>query len=307
MDAEVNLGEGIEIDWVGSEGKTALHLTAQYGHKRVVQILLDHGTDIEAHCEPYGTPTMVCHLWRKYPTALCRRRGDDDASGRQVSVVRLLLDQGADVNARSLSSRTPLQAAVKYRRTSNDSAATIRLLLDMGAHANAFDTVGWTPLHEAAHYGKYEIAQILLNHGAHIEGRPAESNPAYASNPILLPGHHLRTPLLLSCKGWSEPLIRILIKDKAHLDAQLETGETLLHLAAIEGRRTIIPMLLEAEAKPNITEYDYGKTALHKAAYNGNPAVIRAMMRAKVDARIKNNLGQTAIEIAEMYGHLEAV
>ncbi len=196
---EILLGEGTEIDWIGGEGKTALHLAAQYGHKRVVQILLDHGADIEAHCEPFGNPLMILHHAGNTP--LHRAAEGDNTGGRQESIVRLLLDRGTDINARSLRLRTPLQAAVMYSRTGNEATATIRLLLERGAHVNAFDTEGWAPLYEAACYGKHDIAQILLRHRAHIEGRPPESDPANASNPLLLPGQHLRTPLILASES----------------------------------------------------------------------------------------------------------
>lgn len=211
MDVEILLGEGAEVDWIGSEGKTALHLAAQYGHKRVVEILLDHGADIEAHCEPFGTPLMIQH--RAGNTPLHWAAAGDDTGGRQESVVRLLLERGANVNARSLRLRTPLQAAVMYTRTGDDSTATIELLLAKGAFVNAFDTEGWTPLHEAAYYSKLSIAQILLGHGADIEGRPPKSDPAYATNPVLLPEHQVRTPLLLAS---SEPLIQILKQHFQH-------------------------------------------------------------------------------------------
>lgn len=305
MDVEILLGEGAEVDWVGSEGKTALHLAAQYGHKRVVKILLDHGADIEAHCEPFGTPLMILH--RAGNTPLHWAAAGDDTGGRQESVARLLLECGAKANARSLRFRTPLQAAIMSTRTGNDATATIRLLLDKGALVNAFDTEGWTPLHEAAYYGKFDVAQILLDHGANTEGRPSESDGAYATNPDLLPGHHVETPLLLSRSQWSEPLIRVLSKYHANLDAQMQNGDTLLHIAAMEGKRTIVPLLLGLGANPNMKECDYGSTPLHKAAFAGYPDIVQALLRGGVDTQSLNNLGQKAVEVARLYGHTEVV
>ena len=305
MDVEILLGEGAEVEWVGSEGKTALHLAAQYGHKRVVKLLLDHGADIEAHCEPFGTPLMILH--RAGNTPLHWAAAGDDTGGRQESVVRLLLERGANVNARSLRFRTPLQAAIMYTRTGNDATATIRLLLDNGALVNAFDTEGWTPLHEAAYYGKSDVAQILLDHGANTEGRPSESDHAYATNPDILPGHHVKTPLLLASSQWSEPLIRVLSKHHADLDAQMQNGDTLLHIAAIEGKRTIVPLLLELGANPNIKEFDYGSTPLHKAAFVGCPGIVHALLRGGVNTQSLNNLGQKAVDVALLYGHTEVV
>lgn len=305
MDVEILLGEGAEVDWVGSEGKTALHLAAQYGNKRVVKILLDHGADIEAHCEPFGTPLMILH--RAGNTPLHWAAAGDDTGGRQESVARLLLECGANVNARSLRFRTPLQAAIMSTRTGNDATATIRMLLDKGALVNAFDSEGWGPLHEAAYYGKSDIAQILLDHGANTEGRPSESDRAYATNPNLLPGHHVKTPLLLASSQWSEPLIRVLSKYHANLDAQMQNGDTLLHIAAIEGKRTIVPLLLELGANPNIKEFDYGSTPLHKAAFVGYPGIVQALLRGRVNTQSLNNLGQKAVEVARLYGRTEAV
>lgn len=305
MDVEILLGEGAEVDWVGSEGKSALHFAAQYGHKRVVKILLDQGADIEAHCEPFGTPMMILH--RAGNTPLHWVAAGDDTGGRQESVALLLLDRGANVNARSLRLRTPLQAAVMYTRTGNDATATIRLLLDKGALVNAFDTEGWTPLHEAAYYGKSGVAQILLDHGADIEGGPPESDPAYATNPVLLPGHHVKTPLLLVTSQWSEPLIRVMSKYHANLDAQMQNGDTLLHMAAIEGKRTIVPLLLELGANPNIKDSDYGSTPLHKAAFSGYPGIVQALRRSGANTESLNNLGQKAVEVARLYGHPEVV
>ena len=162
-----------------------------------------------------------------------------------------------------------------YTRTGNDFTATIRLLLEEGALINAYDTEGWTPLHEAAHYGRSDIAQTLLNRGADVEGRPPESDPAYATNAVLLPGHHVRTPLLLASSEWSEPLIRLLRDYNANLDAKMQNGDTLLHMAAIEGERMMVPFLLELGANSNIQELDYGSTPLLKAAFSGNAGIIQ--------------------------------
>ncbi len=65
----------------------ALPLDAQYGHKRVIK-LLDHGADIEALCEPFGTPMTVSN--RAGNTLLHWTAAGDDTGGRQVSVARLL-------------------------------------------------------------------------------------------------------------------------------------------------------------------------------------------------------------------------
>jgi len=82
------------------------------------------------------------------------RRGD-------VKAVKLLLEQGADVNARDKVERTPLHWAACMGHT-----ALAELLLSQGADVNAEDQVGLTPLQLAILTRNAELADLLLKHGA---------------------------------------------------------------------------------------------------------------------------------------------
>jgi ankyrin repeat protein len=77
----------------------------------------------------------------------------------------LLLDRGAEIDARSQNTRlrsvTPLHSAAAGHRT--DVAL---LLLERGADANAAQPGGWTPLHQAAANGDLVLCKVLLKHGA---------------------------------------------------------------------------------------------------------------------------------------------
>jgi ankyrin repeat protein len=76
---------------------------------------------------------------------------------------RALLERGADVNAaaRSAFRVAPVHAAAAVR-----DAATMTLLLDRGADANARQQLGYTALHTAAQLGDDNIIDLLLAHGA---------------------------------------------------------------------------------------------------------------------------------------------
>jgi len=52
-----------------------------------------------------------------------------------------------------------------------DYSSIIRLLLDKGADINAVGDGGWTPLHLAAAYGKVEVAGLLINRGAKADAK----------------------------------------------------------------------------------------------------------------------------------------
>jgi ankyrin repeat protein len=80
-----------------------------------------------------------------------------------VEPARLLLERGAAVDApgRGWMTGTPLNSAASGRH-----ADVARLLLDAGADPNARQASGWTPLHSAAHNGDLELVELLLARGA---------------------------------------------------------------------------------------------------------------------------------------------
>ncbi len=79
------------------------------------------------------------------------------------STVRLLLDRGAEIAAvaRNVMKVQALHAAVASR-----NAETVALLINRGADVNARQQVGYTPLMGAASGGREDLADMLLRHGA---------------------------------------------------------------------------------------------------------------------------------------------
>lgn len=105
--------------------------------------------------------------------------------GARADIVQLLLERGADVNAKNdngttpLLLATPIQSWAKFRaqKYGEDLAAAadlffviVQLLLEHGADVNAYDNDGTTPLHVVDFVG---IAQLLLERGADVN---AEDN-----------------------------------------------------------------------------------------------------------------------------------
>jgi ankyrin repeat protein len=86
----------------------------------------------------------------------------------QTGAVRLLLNNGASVKARSTNpmENTPLHAAAAGKHP-----GVIKLLLDFGAPANAHQQGGWVALHAAAQNGDIDSAQALLDGGADVSAR----------------------------------------------------------------------------------------------------------------------------------------
>ena len=85
-----------------------------------------------------------------------------------TSVVRLLLDQGANPSAvaRDGTAATPLHEAV-FR----GFADIVILLLGRGADLDAKQNRGWSALHVAAHYGYADLVRQLIERGASADLR----------------------------------------------------------------------------------------------------------------------------------------
>jgi len=84
------------------------------------------------------------------------------------AAVKLLLDAGADINARARSKfkNTPLQFALL-----SGQLATAKLLLERGADPLVRQARGITPLHEAAFIGRRDLVDLLLGAGAELNSR----------------------------------------------------------------------------------------------------------------------------------------
>jgi hypothetical protein len=108
---------------------------------------------------------------------------------RREKSAALLIDKGAEVNAKDISGLTPLHTAVL-----GGSEPVVALLLEKGADVNAATDDGSTPLHMAAAVGEYQIAKQLLAQGADRERLDKRGQPPrfYASR-----NNHDQTATLL--------------------------------------------------------------------------------------------------------------
>ena len=82
------------------------------------------------------------------------------------SVVKFLIANGADVNARSVNECTPLHLAAL-----NGRKRAAQLLIAAGASVNAKDDDGGTPLHDAVSMGNKDVVELLIAKGAAINAR----------------------------------------------------------------------------------------------------------------------------------------
>jgi hypothetical protein len=92
------------------------------------------------------------------------------AAGGYDSIVGLLLDSGAQVDATDQAGRTPLHWAIVHGQT-----AVARLLLERGAGVGAVDESGFNALHTAVTVGDKDMVKLLLESGADIHAPVSNS------------------------------------------------------------------------------------------------------------------------------------
>jgi ankyrin repeat protein len=125
----------------GQGGTTAVMAAALYGDGALVRHLLDRGADPDAANVAGATALM----W----------------AVPDVEKMRLLLDAGADANARSDDHRSPILIASGII----GAADAVRLLLEYGADPFPWRASELSPLREAARAGDADIFRVLLDYG----------------------------------------------------------------------------------------------------------------------------------------------
>jgi ankyrin repeat protein len=132
-------------------GETALMTCARTGNGEPVKALLAAGADVQA-----GEPTrkQTALMWA--------------AAGNQVDALRVLIEAGADIHARTTTVPGPVGSASTaiLIAARNNAIDAVRLLLAKGANINDVGSDGTSVLLTATHEGFWELAHVLLAAGA---------------------------------------------------------------------------------------------------------------------------------------------
>ena len=242
------------------------------------------------------------------------------ASWRSVEAAAELIAIGLEVNQPDFMGLTPLMHA------RGDAFAMIQLLLQAGADANARNEQGSVLTHLWG--VSAEVSQLLYAAGARYCANIPEDVSHAICNPfsywlqrliddgldVNLPVEEDRTPLAIAAWEGNPESLRLLLAAGAvaSIDEPDSEGVTALHASVIACRHEYstspenVAALLAARADVNLADAD-GWTPLHSCAVYNLPALVPMLLAAGANSLQRDNSGQTPVELAESRGNIAVV
>lgn len=295
--------------------QTPLMLAARGGHLDVARLLIQRGADVNARTRTGQTPAF------RLPSSNTGSKGEgiirggwpergerDPTPGAKtpllyaardghLELARLLLDSGAALELADADGVTPLLMAIL-----NERLSLARHLVDQGANVNAVDWYGQTPLWAAVDVRNLDVSGPGRDNGVDRDAalELIRTLLARGANP------NARTREYPPQRRWITRLGSLSWVDF--------TGQTPFLRAALAGDVTVMRLLLEHGADPNIATCN-GTTPLMAAAgvnwvvaqtYDEGPAALREAVELAWalgnDVNAVNSMGLRAIHGAANRG-----
>lgn len=214
-----------------------------------------------------------------------------------IGFIGFLIEQGADVNAQSLSGYYPFYITIE---TGTYTPEIAELFISNGARVGSplhqavliqdlslcehfistdankelTDEFGNTPLHNAVVTGNLEITSLLLEKGANINCQDISQT----------------TPLHAICADGTIELLPLFLSYNPNLEVRDYNGRTALIFAAGNAFRIAVEALIKKGADLNVQD-NFGNTALHYAFENEEIEIAQLLIKAGADVHLINRDG----------------
>ncbi|XP_044764467.1 ankyrin-3-like [Coccinella septempunctata] len=198
-------------------GSTALHIAVSRRLKDVVEYIISRN-ELNINMRTNGKWTALHEATK---------------AGR-LDIIKTLLDNGADVEARDEAGQTPLHWAVRF----HSSMDLVKTLVESGADVNSKDEYGCTPLHILCTKGagvNMDIFDLLLQ---------KMDNPNTEDSKGSTPIHNLMRLLPVNSLPRNKKLVELFLKYGGSLNKEDGIFGTVLHVAACSNHSANFLMFL---------------------------------------------------------------
>ena len=264
--------QGVPANLRATDGSTPLMVAALHGTADIAAILVDHGADVNLAND-------------KGVTALLWGVGNE-------SIVRLLLNRGADIHAQSALGNNPIIAAAAYPGNSQ----VIEMLLAKGADPRSRNNGGATALRRAVQSCDVNIVKCLL---ASIQKDHTHDLPSIGAS-LLEEAASL---------GQAE-IVEVLLR---HTNGGDRVGDKLigqsLNNALLAQNPDLAKRLIECGANLTLRKPNGRVPPIVLSAYTetGDTSVARLMIERGADLSMKNEQEETVLTWARRRGHPELI
>jgi len=154
---------------------------------------------------------------------------------------------------------------------------------------NKRDELGYSALHHAAIAGLRDVVDVLVEGGEDVDGK----------------GQDGATPIRCAVQEGHVQVVEILLSKGASLLDKDEDGLTVLHVAAGEGHYAIVSTILGKANWLANEQSRSGWSPMHSAAVMGHAQVVGLLLDNGASAKLKNNQGKTAGDLAKERNKVE--
>lgn len=243
---------------------------------------------------PHGlTPLMVASMGApssKEPLGLVNYGTTGEMNGSWDNNVTDLLNRGAQLNlANKITGETALHLAARHGRV--DAARTILERCD-SQDVNAQDASGRTPLHSAIAAYSLGVFELLIR--CRATDLNAQTNDG-------------TTPLILATRVNAYSMLEELILKECEVTKSDADGKTALHWAAATGNVDIIRRLLAVRETNKDAQDLAEETPLFLAAREGSKAAVELLLSHNANKDISDQMDRSPIDIARSRNHLDIV
>jgi ankyrin repeat protein len=288
------LNQGMDINSSGYN-HTPLTAAVYYGHKRMVEFLIEKGADVNRADKRGMTPlgsavanaNRAIYDYLKFKKAMLV--STDPAHPYLHLAIYGIVQSG-------------------FANVSDSAVDILADLLRSGNPVDQIDGEGTTPIWQLATHRPVSIPQeaslvkaveIFIQNGAIVDWIPPKCND--------FPKNHIKSAEINNSKN---SYLLAVGSDRGVIDSQTSKDylcRTPLMNAVAVGNKGVAEMLIKAGANVNWQSPVSGMTPLMHAAFYGDPQVVSFLLEHGADPKLRDAQNKSAVDIAQERGNTKAL